>query len=470
MRRAQFSQAMQTLISVTPIMLLDAASLSLAMMIAHSLVGIFNPDITYALQRQLYPLLAIAAISFPICRAYAICGLHPSKEFRRITSSIVFSFIMLLLANMMLSVAVLPYEITLVLTAIPIALVLHPIVRLVGRSFLSRADWWGWPVLVVGEGEHGQAVFTHLAKNPILGMRPIRVVGADIAEADSTDQESLQATAELLKSHKAGCVVIALGSENPKKLRAAVDLWSTQVNNLIVVSAESSFPTLWTETHDYGGMLGIHAQAKLLSPWRMFSKRCMDLAIVMLTAPLVLPLGVVIAVLIKWYSPGPIFFGHERIGRDGRKFKAWKFRSMVINADQALEKYLEAHPELREEWEKDHKLRNDPRIIPLVGALIRKLSLDELPQLWNVVRGEMSVVGPRPIVDAEVEKYHDIFPLYLKVTPGITGLWQVSGRNNTTYEERVNFDAYYVRNWSPWLDSYILARTIKTVLLREGAF
>lgn len=143
---------------------------------------------------------------------------------------------------------------------------------------------------------------------------------------------------------------------------------------------------------------------------------------------------------------------------------------MIPNANEVLEQYLNEHPELREEWERDHKLKDDPRIIPGVGHLIRKFSLDELPQIWNVLRGDMSLVGPRPIVDSEIEKYCDVFPLYLKVTPGITGLWQVSGRNNTTYQERITLDAFYVRNWSPWLDLYILARTIKTVLLREGAY
>ena len=143
---------------------------------------------------------------------------------------------------------------------------------------------------------------------------------------------------------------------------------------------------------------------------------------------------------------------------------------MFVNADQVLDDYLDKHPELRKEWERDHKLKSDPRILPLVGVFLRKTSLDELPQLWNVLRGEMSVVGPRPIVTAEIPKYHDRYELYLRVRPGITGLWQISGRNNTTYEERVQLDTYYVRNWSPWLDLYILGRPIRTVLMREGAY
>jgi lipopolysaccharide/colanic/teichoic acid biosynthesis glycosyltransferase len=141
---------------------------------------------------------------------------------------------------------------------------------------------------------------------------------------------------------------------------------------------------------------------------------------------------------------------------------------MVADADAVLKAHLTAHPELAAEWNLKHKLADDPRITA-IGKLLRKTSLDELPQIWNVLVGEMSLVGPRPIVRAEMAKYAEALVLYLKVRPGITGLWQVSGRSNTTYEERVRFDEYYVRNWSVWLDIFVLGRTVKTVLKSEGA-
>ncbi len=142
---------------------------------------------------------------------------------------------------------------------------------------------------------------------------------------------------------------------------------------------------------------------------------------------------------------------------------------MVCNSDEVLRQYLNAHPQAREEWLADHKLRDDPRVTT-IGRWLRSSSLDELPQLWNVLKGEMSVVGPRPIVEAEVEKYGEIFELYKAVRPGITGLWQVCGRNDTTYHQRVRLDRYYVRNWSVWLDAYILARTAYVVFRRRGAY
>jgi Undecaprenyl-phosphate galactose phosphotransferase WbaP len=182
-----------------------------------------------------------------------------------------------------------------------------------------------------------------------------------------------------------------------------------------------------------------------------------------------MPLFLILALAIKLSSKGPVFFGHLRYGRDGKVFRALKFRTMVPNADKVLEEHLQRHPELRREWERDHKLKEDPRITG-VGRWLRRYSLDELPQLINILAGHMSLVGPRPIVKSEIARYANSYDLYTRVTPGLTGLWQVSGRNNTTYGERVAFDEYYIRNWSVWMDVYILARTFQAVWLADGAY
>jgi lipopolysaccharide/colanic/teichoic acid biosynthesis glycosyltransferase len=148
---------------------------------------------------------------------------------------------------------------------------------------------------------------------------------------------------------------------------------------------------------------------------------------------------------------------------------AWKFRTMVDNADRLLGEHLEKNPQLREEWANTHKLKQDPRVTK-IGRILRRTSLDELPQIWNVLTGEMSLVGPRPVVSAEVEKYGESFEFYRAVRPGITGLWQVSGRSDTTYGERVTLDVRYVRHWSVWLDIYLLVRTFSVVLRGSGAY
>jgi len=180
------------------------------------------------------------------------------------------------------------------------------------------------------------------------------------------------------------------------------------------------------------------------------------------------PIFVVLGVLVA-RSGGPVFFHHQRIGRGGREFPCYKFRTMVTDGDRVLKEYLAKHPEARREWQAERKLRKDPRVTA-VGQLLRKTSLDELPQLFNVLRGEMSLVGPRPVVKSELELYGKAVAHYAAVRPGMTGLWQVTGRNNTTYRRRVLLDSYYVKRMSPWLDVVILFKTIRVVLLRSGAY
>ena len=197
--------------------------------------------------------------------------------------------------------------------------------------------------------------------------------------------------------------------------------------------------------------------------------RLLDISLILLAAPYIILAVLAISVLIKLDSPGPVFYRQTRIGRYGRKFSVYKFRTMVANADEVLQHYLDNSPTLRAQWLATHKLKQDPRVTQL-GAMLRKSSLDELPQLWNIIVGDMSMVGPRPIVDAEVEKYGACFNLYIQVRPGLTGLWQISGRNDTTYEHRVELDEYYIRNRSLKLDLQILWQTVFVVLRRTGAY
>jgi len=463
-------ELLQTLLTVLPLMAADGVSFALSMAFSQVLLGAVFPDVQYAIIRQLFPLLAIAVVTFALGGAYRICGLHPSQELRRITLLDNTSLLLLLLANLLFSQSSTPYELSLICSTLILLNLIHPGVRLVSRTLLSMQSWWGWSVVVVGHRQHACRVLRHIEKNAELAMRPVKLLTADEFHTAATTQEKEALARDAVNGSRASLVVMAVEDTDPSSYRSDLDFWSSQAQDVIIIPSEFQLPTLWTETRDIGGIMGLHARAKLLSQWRLVAKRLLDIGLVVLFSPLLVPICLVIAALVRLNSRGPIFFGHKRIGRFGKTFTAWKFRSMIPNANEVLEDYLNSHPELRAEWERDHKLRDDPRIIPGVGHIIRKFSLDELPQLWNVLRGDMSLVGPRPIVDSEIEKYCDVFPLYLKVTPGITGLWQVSGRNNTTYHERITLDAFYVRNWSPWLDIYILARTIKTVLLREGAF
>lgn len=198
------------------------------------------------------------------------------------------------------------------------------------------------------------------------------------------------------------------------------------------------------------------------------AKRSFDVCVACAMLVFALPAMFFIAIIMFSTDRGPILFAHERIGLRGRRFRCLKFRSMIVNSQEALERHLAANPKARAEWEASQKLRDDPRITPL-GRFLRVTSLDELPQLLNVIRGDMSLVGPRPIVEAEVVRYSDSIDDYSAMRPGITGLWQVSGRSDVDYDQRVQLDCRYVREWSFWGDMAILIKTVKVVILRTGS-
>ena len=198
------------------------------------------------------------------------------------------------------------------------------------------------------------------------------------------------------------------------------------------------------------------------------AKRTLDIALSGFALIFLLPLLVFVALCIRLTDPGPILFAQERIGARGRRFKCYKFRSMVVDAQERLAQHLRANPEAAAEWARDHKLQKDPRITP-IGRFIRKTSLDELPQLVNIIRGDMSVVGPRPIVEDEICKYGAAFESYSAVRPGLTGAWQVGGRSDASYDRRVELDVEYVESWSFGRDIKIVLLTVPAVLLNRGA-
>jgi Undecaprenyl-phosphate galactose phosphotransferase WbaP len=265
------------------------------------------------------------------------------------------------------------------------------------------------------------------------------------------------------------CAIIAFQELPPRKLLDLLTRHGETFSRIIVISELAGMASLCVEATDINGILGLEIRQRLLLPGARIAKRTIDLALTIALGILLAPLIVMIALAVKLTSPGPVFYGQRRYGKNGVPFTAWKFRSMVQNADEILFRCLTENSALRQEWEQNRKLRKDPRITR-IGKFLRQTSLDELPQLWNALKQEMSLVGPRPIVQDEIHKYGEHFSLYQRVTPGITGLWQVSGRSNSSYAQRISMDLYYVRNWSIWLDLYVLARTIKVVLRRDGAY
>lgn len=199
------------------------------------------------------------------------------------------------------------------------------------------------------------------------------------------------------------------------------------------------------------------------------AKRSLDVTFAICALVLFCPIFLMIMALVKFNDRGPAFYRHERVGHNGQKFKCLKFRTMAVNGDELLRRYLLDNPDASAEWEATRKLKNDPRVTA-VGKVLRKLSLDELPQLINIIRGEMSVVGPRPVVDEELQAYDSFAVYYLRTRPGLTGLWQISGRNDVSYESRIAFDTQYVQTWSLIQDIAIILKTIPAVCSARGSY
>lgn len=276
---------------------------------------------------------------------------------------------------------------------------------------------------------------------------------------------------QIIETREFNSVVIDLESNELFDLNMMVNHIQRHVRKVIVLPKMTKLSVingvLISSIHHKG--MAFYIKNNLLSPMDQMIKRGFDLLVSFFGLILLSPLLIWLYSIVYKATRGHPFFSHERIGFGGRKFKVYKFRTMYLDADERLELLLESSVESKEEWEKDFKLKNDPRVTK-IGAFLRKTSLDELPQLINVLKGEMSLVGPRPIIEAEVEKYGEYFEYFTAVRPGITGLWQVSGRNDIEYDERVQLDVWYVRNWSIELDIQILIKTVLVVLGRKGSY
>lgn len=356
-------------------------------------------------------------------------------------------------------------------------LLLTPVSRYFVKRALSRAGLWGKPVAVLGSRGDGLALLLVLRREWCLGLRPVLLVDdrspSTEGEADGgievvSYRESVADSFTLARDRGVDTAIFAMPRSRREDLAKYLDPARDSFRSVIVMPNLSGITNSAVVARDFAGSFGVEIRHNLLDPWARRTKRLLDLLSTTMGGLLIGPLLLIVAILVKLDSAGPAFYGHKRLGIGGEHFRCWKFRTMYTNSEQVLEQSLQREPGLRDEWEQNFKLHNDPRVTR-IGLFLRKTSLDELPQLWNVMRGEMSLVGPRPIVDAEVTRYGEVYGMYRRIRPGISGFWQVSGRSDTSYAERVKLDAYYVHNWSVWLDLVILARTVGSVLLGKGA-
>ena len=450
----------------------DGLALVVSGVVAYLIRGLLGGELHAHEYISLWPALFLFLPAYYSVGLYPGVGLSPSEELERLSLATTSVYLALAAATFIFKEgATLSRGVFFLSWLFSLALV--PLTRSLARALFARKEWWGRPVIVLGAGATGRMVVQTLLRHPGLGLKPLAVFDDDEKKRGHIESVPIlggvDQAALLAKEMSVKHAIVAMPGVPREQLLALLERHGGVFPHLLLIPDLFGFTSLWVLARDMGGVLALEIKQRLLLPGPRILKRVVDLVAAGIGGFLILPLMLLIAIIIKIDSRGPIFYGHERIGQGGKRFKAWKFRSMVEDADAIIERYLEEHPELREEWQATQKLKNDPRVTR-VGRWLRKLSLDELPQLWNVIRGEMSLVGPRPIVQEELAKYGEKGVLYLKVKPGMTGLWQVSGRSETSYQERVEIDAYYVRNWSVWLDLYILARTVWVVLFGRGAY
>lgn len=453
------------------IVLADFLSLSLVFAAAVCWRHALSPEYPFSSFFELFPFQIMMLVAFWIQGLYPGVLMHPAEEMRRISISVTTIFLVMACSAFLWRTG-LGYSRSVFLVTWAAAAPMVLLVRCAVRRQFSRFDWWGLQALILGSGQAAQRVARTL-RDGRWGVKVVGLLSDDPIPAWASDLPAvvgpLSSAPRLAKAGFSQYAIIALPTQSRQEIRRLIQDCCHGFKHVLFVPDMPGICSLGIVTRELGGEVGFEIPQRLFQSGSEISKRLLDFILSLIGLIVLSPLFLLLAIIVSVSSKGPAFYRQARYGKDGTMFWALKFRSMVPNADQILADYLAAHPEYLFEWQRDHKLRNDPRITR-IGKWLRRLSLDELPQLLNVLAGQMSLVGPRPIVKAEIEKYGRRYGIYSRVRPGITGLWQVSGRNNTTYDERIALDEYYVHNWSVWFDAYLLLRTVKTVLKREGAY
>lgn len=349
------------------------------------------------------------------------------------------------------------------------------IIRYAVLKFLKRKNIFCEPVIVIGAGLTAERLIKFSEED--LGYR-YKIVGliddhpvSKILPEKFKILGGFSDAKKIIRREKVQSVLIAAPGISKEQLQNLISDIQPRVKNISFIPdligtpmASVDASILFSEK-----ILMLNLRNNLSRRYNRIFKRIFDLTATIFGGLLILPFIFFIALAVAVDNRGRIIFAHKRVGLHGKKFFCYKFQTMIKDAEKVLEKYLEENPDAKKEWEESFKLTNDPRVTKL-GNFLRRTSLDELPQLWNVIRGDMSLVGPRPIVEKEIVRYGENIREYYMVLPGITGMWQVSGRSDTTYAERVAMDTWYVRNWSVWIDIMYLFKTVKAVLAEKGAY
>lgn len=407
---------------------------------------------------RFWPVILVFVIINTFFRLYHGNPFYPSmplsaiEEFRRLVgSSLAVHVLVIAFLGLRHEVDAISRAVVL-LSAIGVAVLAQPL-RDLARALLKRLDIGQINAVFVGSGENAKALCERIQKSAHIGMRLFPYDGDNHKIVEFAMARDIQ---------------ILITCQDPRVLREEMFGLIGWFQQIVTFPVREVFPAADARLVLVGGMGGVEMVNLRKLKGLMIEKRIVDAVLSLVIAACTLPFFIIMPILIKLTSKGPIFYRAQRLGKNGRSIYVWKFRSMYADADQRLQTLLDSDPALRDEFNRDFKLRQDPRVTPL-GKFMRKTSIDELPQLWNVIRGEMALVGPRPIVEREVPYYGADYEIFSLVKPGITGLWQATGRSDTDYAQRVALDKFYVMNWNPWMDLWIVLRTAVAVLGMKGS-
>ena len=380
--------------------------------------------------------------------------LSPVEELRRLVGSAFITHVGALAVIVMLLQTSKEYSRLLFFLSGAVTAILAQPLRDLTRALLFKLGIGQIPVVLIGSGSAAERAVTALSGNRYVGFRIVRRFQSD-------DEDVVRVSRELGVRILVACI-------DQRLLRCRLREFTEWFFCIEYLPTAETFPVFGSKTVSFDGMGGVEMVNQSRMRTLRMQKWLLDKALSVVAFAMLSPFFVIVPILVKLTSPGPVFYRQRRLGVNGREMRIWKFRSMYVDADERLARILAEDPEAAKEWKESFKLHDDPRVTPL-GRWLRKTSIDEFPQLFNVLAGDMALVGPRPIVKDEVAYYGTAYKVFSSVKPGVTGLWQVSGRSDTDYARRVALDVEYVINWSPWLDLWILVRTFFTVLSSRGA-
>jgi Undecaprenyl-phosphate galactose phosphotransferase WbaP len=424
-----------------------------------------------ALYADLLPFLWLFPLGYMALGLYPGFGVGAVETLRRLSCCTSFAFLVLAAASFALQWPPHYSRMTFAIAWVT-SLVTVPMWRFLVLSIASRWQWWGEPTVLIGSSSWVCWAVRALGNAFSLGYRPVGILLPDLhRDTPSVEEVPVLGGIEMAPYFAERGVRVALVEVGENGFDGTtLNRYQQCFQHVVVMRQAQDLPVERVRIRNLGGFLGIEFTNGLLHWHNRVAKRLLDLIFGTIFLLLALPMIALGGLLVKLLSRGSFFFYQRREGAGGHPIKVWKLRTMYQDAEQRLEAFLTANPEQRQEWEKNFKLTDDPRIIPGIGPFLRRFSVDELPQLWNVVKGEMSLVGPRPFPEYHLREFPAEFrELRKRVRPGLTGMWQVMVRSDGGIEAPQIYDTYYIRNWSIWLDLWILSRTIFAVSAGRGA-